>query len=143
MLFDIISAIVFGAEERPDPKIFLCIPESAPYVAAVNPKGIKTLLTNGLFTFFINGNPVFSNKPRSLTRNPIDCIILDNWVFDNLISVDDLLAKALRRFSTGLLINNNLWEKLVSSSPTIFDDNLRTTPVLFFIADFNLLSCEN
>ena len=27
--------------------IFLCIPTSAAHVAAVNPNGIKTLLTNG------------------------------------------------------------------------------------------------
>ena len=46
------------------------------------------LLANGLITFFINDNPVFSNGPRSLLRNPPDCIILDNWVFDNLKSVD-------------------------------------------------------
>ena len=80
--FDIISVVV------PDPKIFLCIPASAADAAAVNPKGIKTLLANGLITFFINGNPVFSNGPRSLPRNPPDCIILDIWVFDNLVSVD-------------------------------------------------------
>ena len=50
--FDIIS-VVF-----PDPNIFLCIPASAADAAAVNPKGIKTLLANGLITFFISGNPV-------------------------------------------------------------------------------------
>ena len=34
--------------------------------------------------------------------------------------------------------------KLVSlfELPTIFDVNLKTTSVPFFIADFNLLSCE-
>ena len=69
------------------------------------------------------------NGPRSLPRNPPNCIILDNQVFDNLISVDDLLAKTLRRFSTCLLVNNNLWGELLSSSPTIFNDNLKTTPV--------------
>ena len=74
-------------EGWPDPKIFLCIPASAVDAAAVNPKGIRTLLANGLITCFINGNPVFSNGPRSLPRNP-DCTILDIWVFDNLISVD-------------------------------------------------------
>ena len=31
---------------------FLCIPESADDTAAVNPKGIKTLLANDLITFF-------------------------------------------------------------------------------------------
>ena len=53
--------------------------------AAVNPNGI---LVNGLITFFVKGNPVFNNEPRCLPRNPIDCIILDNWVFDSLILVD-------------------------------------------------------
>ena len=61
------------------------------------------------------------------------------------------LQKALRRFTTFLLIKNNFWGKLVSSSelPIIFCDNLKTASVLFFItgflffiAGFNLLSCE-
>ena len=64
--FDIIS-VVF-----PEPKIFLCIPASAADAAAVNPNRIKTLLANGLITFFINGNPVFSNGAKSLPRNPPD-----------------------------------------------------------------------
>ena len=67
----------------PDPKIFLCIPTSAADAAAVKPKGIKTLLANGLMTFFINGDPVFINRPSNLLRNPPHCIIFDNWVFDN------------------------------------------------------------
>ena len=46
-LFDIIS-VVF-----PDPNIFLCIPACAADAAAVNPKGITTLLANGVITFFI------------------------------------------------------------------------------------------
>ena len=57
-------------------RFFLCIPASAAAdadAAAVNPKGIKILLSNDLMTFFINGNPVFSNGPR----NPPDCIMLD------------------------------------------------------------------
>ena len=58
--------------------IFLCIPASAADVAAVNPKGIKTLIATGLITFFINGNPVFSNGPSNLPRNLPDCIILDS-----------------------------------------------------------------
>ena len=36
----------------PDPQIFLCIPASAADATAVNPKEIKTLLANGLITFF-------------------------------------------------------------------------------------------
>ena len=62
----------------PDPKIFLCIPASAANAAAVNPKGIKKLLANGLITLFITGNPVFSHGPSNLPRKPPDCIILDN-----------------------------------------------------------------
>ena len=80
------------------PIFFLCIPASA--AAAVNPKGINTLLANGLITFDIKGNPVFSNGPNNLPKNPADCIILDNWVFDNLILADELFAKALQRFET-------------------------------------------
>ena len=57
---------------------FLYIPASAADATAVNPKGIKTLLANGLITFFISGNPVFSNGPRSQPRNAPDCNILDN-----------------------------------------------------------------
>ena len=44
---------------RPDSKIFLCIPASVADDAAVNPKRIKTLLANGLITFFSKGNLVF------------------------------------------------------------------------------------
>ena len=54
-LFYIIGVVVLL---WPDPNIFLCIPASAANAAAVNLKGIKTLLANALFTFFINGNPV-------------------------------------------------------------------------------------
>ena len=57
---------------------FLCILASAADAAAVNPKGIKTLLANGSITFFINGNPAFGNGPSNLPRNHPDCIILDN-----------------------------------------------------------------
>ena len=70
---------------------FLCVPASAADAAAVNPKVIYTLLANGLITFDIKGN-----GPNDLPRNPPDCIIFDNWVFDNLISIDELFAKALR-----------------------------------------------
>ena len=91
---------------------------------------------------FINGYPVFSNGPSNLPKNPLDCIIFDNWVFDNLISSDKWFGNALRRFETCLLVNNNFWGKLVSLSPTKLDDNLKITSFSFFIADLNLLSCE-
>ena len=85
----------------------MCIPASAANAAAVNPKGIKTFLANGLITFSIKGNPIFSNGPSNLPQSPPDCIILDNWVFDNLISADEWFAKALQTFETCLLVNNN------------------------------------
>ena len=83
-----------------------CIPASTADAAVVS-NGIKTLSANGLITFFIHGSLVFNNGPRSLPRNPPHCIILDNYVFDNLISVDELFAKTLQRFATSLLVNNN------------------------------------
>ena len=122
-------------------RFFFCIPASAADAAPVNPNRIKTLLANGLITFFIIRNRVISNGSRSVTRNPLDCIILDNWAFDRLILVDELFAKALRRFT---VTYNNVWGKLISSSelPIIFNDNLKTTSVSLFAAYFNLLSCE-
>ena len=115
----------------PNPQNFSFIPASAAYAAAVNPNRIKTLLANGLITFFVKDNPVFSNGLRSLPRNSPDCIILDKWVFHSLIPVDELFAKALRRFATCLLGNNNSCGKLVLSSELImtFDENLEISYV--------------
>ena len=79
---------------------------------------------------------LFSNGPSNLLRNPPDC------AFDNLISVDELLVKVLRRSETYLWVSNNWWGKLVSLSPIILGDNLNTISDSFFIADFNLLGCE-
>ena len=92
-------------------RFFLCIPASAADAAAVNPNGTKTVLASGLITLLISGNPVLSNGPKSLPGNPPDCIILDNSVFDNLISVAVCLAKALRRFSTCLLVKKIIYEE--------------------------------
>ena len=60
-----------------------------------------------LSTFPIKGNPVFSNGPKSLPRNPLDCPILYDWVFDNSILAEELFANALRSFETCVLVNNN------------------------------------
>ena len=49
-LFYIISVAVLLL---PDPKTFLCVLASASEAAAVNPKGIKTLLAHGLIAFVI------------------------------------------------------------------------------------------
>ena len=67
-LFDIISVVLL-----PDPNIFLCIPTSAAAAAAaVNPKGINSLLANGVITFFIKDNPVFNKGPSNLPKKPPD-----------------------------------------------------------------------
>ena len=63
----------------PYPNIFLYIPASAADAHAVNPKEVKTLLANGLITFFINVNTVFNNGPSNLPKNPPDWIILEIW----------------------------------------------------------------
>ena len=56
--------------------------------AAVNHHSIKTLLANGLSTFFIKEKPVLNNGPRSLLRNPPHCPILCNIVFDDFKLAD-------------------------------------------------------
>ena len=66
----------------------LWIPISVANAGAVNPNGIKTFLANGLNTFFINDKPAFTNGPRSLTRNPPDCTILDSWFFNSFTLAD-------------------------------------------------------
>ena len=45
----------------PDPKSFFEIAASIPDAASVNPSGTKMLLANGLSTFPIKCQPVFSN----------------------------------------------------------------------------------
>ena len=57
------------------PNNFSLIAASASDAAAVNPNGNKTLLGNGLSTFPIKGNPVFSNGPKSLPKGPPGCLI--------------------------------------------------------------------
>ena len=107
---------------------------------------IKTPLANGLSTFPIKYNPVFSNGPKGLPNYPPDCPILCNWAFDNFILADKSLAKDLRSLETCVLGNNNLylWAKLFAllESPITFDEIFKLTLVFpfFFIPYFNLLS---
>ena len=82
--FEIINVVRLAKSEgrAPDPNIFLWVAAAA---AAINPNGIKTFLTNGLSTFTIKNNPVFSNDPKNLLRNHPACLILCNRVFDSFI----------------------------------------------------------
>ena len=52
---------------------------------------------------------------------------------------DEAFAKVLRSHEACVSVN----KKLVSSleSPITFDERFKVTSVLFFIPDFNLLSC--
>ena len=97
---------------------------------------IRKILADGLSTLTlpIKGKPVFSNGSRSLLRNPSDCTILESWVFENFILADESFAKALQIFETGVSVNNNLCEKLVSSSesPIALGEIFKVTWVSFF-----------
>ena len=68
-----------------------------------------------LSIFPIKGNPVFSIGPKSLPKNPPDCPILCNWVFESFVFADEPFAKALRIFETCVSVNYNLCGKLFSS----------------------------
>ena len=80
-------------------------------------------------TFPIKDNPVFSNGPKSLPKNPPDCSILCNWVFDNFILADEPFTKAWQSFETCVLVNNNLFGKLFSllESPIIVEEIFKVT----------------
>ena len=90
-------------------QLFSClIATSVADAAVVNTSDIKKLLANGLRTFSLKGNPVFTNGFKSLPRNPPNCPILCNWIF---ILSEQLFAKALRNFKTCVLVSNNLCGK--------------------------------
>ena len=63
--FEIINVV------NPDSNTFLRQAASVANAAAVNPNGIKTLLANGLSTFPIKDNPIFSNGTKSLPKTPL------------------------------------------------------------------------
>ena len=81
--FEIIDAFCFAKFEGrvSDPTIFLWIAASLAAAAAAAINHIKTLSGNGLSTFTIEGNPVFSNGLKSLPKNSLDCPILCNLSF--------------------------------------------------------------
>ena len=79
-----------------NPDIFLWIAASVADAAAFNPNFIKTLLPNGLSTFPIKGNPVFSIGQKILPKNPSHCAILRNWVFGNF-TLDEIICKSFTK----------------------------------------------
>ena len=109
--------------------------------AAANRNRIVTPLANELITFFINCKPTFISGPRCLLRNPLDCVILDSWIFNNITLADEFFTKLLQDFEVYLSVSNNLCGKLVLSleSSIMFVDSFRATSVAFFIINFSLL----
>ena len=93
LMISSISSLEIIKVVNPDPNNFLWIAASVADVAAINPNGIKTLLANGFGIFPIKGNPACTNGPKSLYKNPPDCPILCNCVFDNFILAKKLFAK--------------------------------------------------
>ena len=69
------------------------------------------MVSNGLSIFFINYKQTFINDPKILPRNPPDCTILDNLVFDNFTLADEIFGKPLQSFETFISVSNNLSEK--------------------------------
>ena len=61
-----------------DPKSLFWINTSVADAAAVNPNGTKTLLANGVSTFFINGQVTFLNGARKVSNSEI--IEERNWL---------------------------------------------------------------
>ena len=86
------------------PNIFLWIVASDADTAAVNPNGIEKLLAKSLSKFPIKDNPVSRNGPKSLPKNPPNCPILWNWLFDNFILAEELFAKALESLENCVLL---------------------------------------
>ena len=64
---------------------------------------------------------------------------VNNWVFDNFISADELLVKAVQILETCVSVNNSLYTKLVSLLESIitFDEKFKVTLVSVSIPDFN------
>ena len=96
-LFEIINIVRFGKSKGhpPDPKMLFGITVSVAEAAATNPIGIKTLLANGLNTFFNKGRLIFNNDLRNVPRNPPDGTIAYRCVFYSFILADKLLVQTL------------------------------------------------
>ena len=139
-----ISSFVIISLVLPDPKIFFWIVASVADADTLSLNGIEALLANGFIVFFIKGELVFSNRPKILPRNPLDCHILERWAFDNFILDRKPFAKVLWSLKTCVVANYNLCGKLISSleSPNKFDKRFKVTVMPFFIPDFNLLICK-
>ena len=106
-MISFISSLEIIDVVAPDPNILWWIAASVADAAAGYHNWIKKLLANGLSTFFIKVNEIFRNGPEGLPKNPRDCTILCNWVFDNFVLADESFAKGLWNLKTCGLVKNN------------------------------------
>ena len=97
-----------------------------------------------LFTSIFASSNAIKAVILNVGKNPPDCAILDSWVFENFILVDEPFSKVRRSLETCVLVNDNLYRKSVWSldSATTFYKRFKVAWVPFLILDFNLLSCE-
>ena len=64
--------------------------------AAVNPKGTKMLLVNGVSTFFMNGKPTDINRSRKLRNTPSWLVTFPLVPFNNI----PLFSKDITAFTS-------------------------------------------
>ena len=74
------------------------------------------MVLSTLSTFPAKGKPGFSNRPKKFPKIPPDRTVLYNWVFDSFVLVNEPFAKTFWSLETCVLVNNNLYGKLFSSS---------------------------
>ena len=81
-LFKIVNVVI------PEAKPYLRFLASVTDAAAVNPSGIKTLLSNATSIFCINEKPTFINGLKSLPRSAANCTNLNSCVFGSFRLAD-------------------------------------------------------
>ena len=112
---------------------FYWFPASAVASAVVH-KEIKMLLTNGISIFLASGKLISSNGSKSLPWNSTDQTVLSIYVFWYFFFRRRIIFKRFKCRS----LNNNLCEKLVLSSPIIYDENLQVTFFTFLLLTLGL-----
>ena len=112
---------------------FYWFPASA-VASAVVDKEIKMLLTNGISIFLASGKLISSNGSKSLPWNWTDQTVLSIYVFWYFFFRRGIIFKRFKCRS----LNNNLCEKLVLSSPIIYDENLQVTFFTFLLLTLGL-----
>ena len=113
--FEIICAVV------PDPRIFFLTAASVADAAAVNLNGTKTLLANGVSTFFINGKPAVINGLRKLKNPP-------SWLVIGLVA----------RFNKILLLSTDLITFIIPFTSFFVSVIPEPLPVLYYLLNLSI-----